>query len=128
MNKVKLDNIIFGDSAIPFIGGPCVIESRDHCFGIAEKITEITSKLNIPFVFKSSFDKANRTSISSFRGDGLDAGLKILEEIKNNFNIPVTTDIHLPEHAAYAANAFALEIRLPCAPRTPSEVKAKSPP
>ena len=99
MNKVKLDNIIFGDSAIPFIGGPCVIESRDHCFGIAEKITEITSKLNIPFVFKSSFDKANRTSISSFRGDGLDAGLKILEEIKNNFNIPVTTDIHLPEHA-----------------------------
>ena len=99
MNKVKLDNIIFGDSAIPFIGGPCVIESRDHCFGIAEKITEITSKLNIPFIFKSSFDKANRTSISSFRGDGLDAGLKILEEIKNNFNIPVTTDIHLPEHA-----------------------------
>ena len=99
MNKVKLDNIIFGDSAIPFIGGPCVIESRDHCFGIAEKITEITFKLNIPFVFKSSFDKANRTSISSFRGDGLDAGLKILEEIKNNFNIPVTTDIHLPEHA-----------------------------
>ena len=56
MNKVKLDNIIFGDSAIPFIGGPCVIESRDHCFGIAEKITEITSKLNIPFVFKSSFE------------------------------------------------------------------------
>ncbi len=56
MNEVKLDNIIFGDSTIPFIGGPCVIESRDHCFGIAEKITEITSKLNIPFVFKSSFD------------------------------------------------------------------------
>ena len=82
MNKVKLDNIIFGDSAIPFIGGPCVIESRDHSFGIAEKITEITSKLNIPFIFKSSFDKANRTSISSFRGDGIDAGLKILEEIK----------------------------------------------
>lgn len=53
MNKVKLDNIIFGDSAIPFIGGPCVIESRDHCFGIAEKITEITSKLNIPFVLRA---------------------------------------------------------------------------
>ena len=99
MNKVKLDKIIFGDSALPFIGGPCVIESRDHCLGIAEKITEITSKLNIPFIFKSSFDKANRTSISSFRGDGLDTGLRILEEIKNNFNIPVTTDIHLPEHA-----------------------------
>ena len=80
MNKVKLDNIIFGDIAIPFIGGPCVIESRDHCFGIAEKITEITSKLNIPFVFKSSFDKANRTSISSFRGDGLDLSLIHISE------------------------------------------------
>jgi 2-dehydro-3-deoxyphosphooctonate aldolase (KDO 8-P synthase) len=57
------------------------------------------SKLNVPFIFKSSFDKANRTSISSFRGNGIEDGLKILEEIKNNFNIPVTTDIHLPEHA-----------------------------
>jgi 2-dehydro-3-deoxyphosphooctonate aldolase (KDO 8-P synthase) len=79
MNKVKLDNIIFGDSAIPFIGGPCVIESRDHCFGIAEKITEITSKLNIPFVFKRSFYKDNRKYISSFCGVGLVAVLKILE-------------------------------------------------
>ena len=66
---------------------------------MAEKITEITTKLNIPFIFKSSFDKANRTSISSFRGNGLDDGLKILEEIKRTFNIPITTDIHLPEHA-----------------------------
>ena len=58
MNKVKLDNIIFGDSAIPFIGGPCVIESRDHCFGIAEKITEITSKLNIKLkMIKKSLTK-----------------------------------------------------------------------
>jgi len=99
MNKVKLNQIIFGDNALPFIGGPCVIESRDHCFGMAEKITEITSRLNVPFIFKSSFDKANRTSIKSFRGDGLENGLKILEEIKNNFNVPITTDIHLPEHA-----------------------------
>ena len=99
MNKVELDQITFGDNALPFIGGPCVIESRDHCFRMAEKIAEITSKLNVPFIFKSSFDKANRTSIKSFRGDGLEKGLKILEEIKNNFNVPITTDIHLPEHA-----------------------------
>lgn len=99
VNKVQTKNIVFGDNAIPFIGGPCVIESRDHCFGMAEQITEVVSKLNIPFIFKSSFDKANRTSISSYRGNGIEDGLKILEEIKNNFNIPVTTDIHLPEHA-----------------------------
>jgi 2-dehydro-3-deoxyphosphooctonate aldolase (KDO 8-P synthase) len=66
---------------------------------MAEQITEVVSKLNVPFIFKSSFDKANRTSISSYRGNGIEDGLKILEEIKNNFNIPVTTDIHLPEHA-----------------------------
>ena len=99
MNKVFLDKITFGNNSLPFIGGPCVIESRDHCLSVAEKIVEVTSKLNIPFIFKSSFDKANRTSLSSFRGNGLDTGLKILEEIKHSFNIPVTTDIHLPEHA-----------------------------
>ena len=99
VNKVQTKNIVFGDNAIPFIGGPCVIESRDHCFSMAEQITEVASKLNVPFIFKSSFDKANRTSISSYRGNGIEDGLKILEEIKNNFNIPVTTDIHLPEHA-----------------------------
>ncbi len=99
INKVQIKNVVFSDDAIPFIGGPCVIENRDHCFSMAEQITEITSKLNIPFIFKSSFDKANRTSISSFRGNGLESGLRVLEEIKNNFDIPVTTDIHLPEHA-----------------------------
>ena len=82
VNKVQTKNIVFGDNAIPFIGGPCVIESRDHCFGMAEQITEVVSKLNVPFIFKSSFDKANRTSISSYRGNGIEDGLKILEEIK----------------------------------------------
>ncbi len=112
MKKVKLDQITFGGNTLPFIGGPCVIESRDHCFGIAEQITEITSNLNIPFIFKSSFDKANRTSISSFRGDGLHAGLKILEEIKNNFNVPITTDIHLPEHASSVSDVVDI-IQIP---------------
>ena len=99
INKVQAKDIFFGNDSIPFIGGPCVIESRDHCFGMAEQITEVVNRLNVPFIFKSSFDKANRTSISSFRGNGIEGGLRVLEEIKKNFNIPVTTDIHLPEHA-----------------------------
>ena len=95
-NKVSFKDIVFGGEKIPFIGGPCVIESRDHILKMAEEILKVTDKLDIPFIFKSSFDKANRTSISSYRGNGIEDGLKILEEIKNNFNIPVTTDIHLP--------------------------------
>ncbi len=98
-NKVSCIDIVFGDQKIPFIGGPCVIESRDHSLKMAEEILKITDKLDIPFIFKSSFDKANRTSIDSFRGNGLDEGLKILEEVKDTFNVPVLTDIHHPEQA-----------------------------
>jgi len=103
-NKVNCENIIFGDEKIPFIGGPCVIESRDHVLKMAEAICKVTEKLDIPFIFKSSFDKANRTSIDSFRGNGLDEGLKILEEVKSTFHIPVLTDIHHPEQAAIVAD------------------------
>ena len=88
-NKVVCRDTIFGDQELPFIGGPCVIESRDHILKMAEEILKITEKLEIPFIFKSSFDKANRTSINSFRGNGLDEGLKILEEVKNTFNFSV---------------------------------------
>ena len=103
-NKVNCENVIFGNKKIPFIGGPCVIESRDHILKMSEAICSVTEKLNIPFIFKSSFDKANRTSIDSFRGNGLDEGLKILEEVKNTFNVPVLTDIHHPEQAAIVAD------------------------
>ena len=103
-NKVNCKNIMFGDEKIPFIGGPCVIESRDHILKMAEAICKVTEKLDVPFIFKSSFDKANRTSIDSFRGNGLDEGLKILEEVKSTFNIPVLTDIHHPEQAAIVAD------------------------
>ena len=103
-NKVNCENIIFGDEKIPFIGGPCVIESRDHVLKMAEAICKVTEKLDIPFIFKSSFDKANRTSIDSFRGNGLDEGLKILEEVKSIFHIPILTDIHHPEQAAIVAD------------------------
>jgi len=103
-NKVSFKDIVFGGEKIPFIGGPCVIESRDHILKMAEEILKVTDKLEIPFIFKSSFDKANRTSIQSFRGNGMDKGLKILEEVKSSFNIPVLTDIHHPEQAAIVSD------------------------
>ena len=92
---VKINNIVFGNNS-PFvlIAGPCVIENRDMIISIAERIKEITSKLNIPFVFKSSFKKANRTSLNSFTGIDFDEALKIFEEIKHEFNVPIVTDVH----------------------------------
>ncbi|PCJ60023.1 MAG: 3-deoxy-8-phosphooctulonate synthase [Planctomycetota bacterium] len=76
------------------IAGPCSIESEELVMNVAEKMKTITEKLNLPFVFKSSFDKANRTSINSWRGPGLEKGLKILEKVKKTFDVPVLTDIH----------------------------------
>ena len=99
INKVECNNIVFGGDDLPFIGGPCVIENRDHILKMAESILSVTEKLGIPFIFKASFDKANRTSIDSFRGNGLDEGLKILQEVKDAFPVSITTDIHHPEHA-----------------------------
>ncbi len=76
------------------IAGPCVIESFDICFEVAQKLKKVCEKYGLIYIFKSSFDKANRTSITSFRGPGLEKGLEILEKIKNKLNIPITTDIH----------------------------------
>ena len=81
------------------IAGPCVIESETLALDTAEYLRDLCADLDIRFIYKSSFDKANRTSIQSFRGQGLEEGLQIFEEVKTSFNIPVTTDIHLPEHA-----------------------------
>ncbi len=86
-----------------FIGGPCVIEGSDITLRIAERLKDITSRLAVPFIFKSSYDKANRTSINSFRGPGIDEGLKILEAVKNNFQVPILTDVHSVEEAKTAA-------------------------
>lgn len=76
------------------IAGPCVIESLDAARGVAEELREITRDLGIPFVFKSSFDKANRTSIDAFRGPGLDEGLRILDAIRNDIGVPILSDVH----------------------------------
>ncbi len=82
-----------------FIAGPCVIESSDIVFYIAEKIRYLSGKFGIEIIFKASFDKANRTSIESFRGPGIHEGLKILESVKKNFSLKLLTDIHTPQQA-----------------------------
>lgn len=86
-----------------FIVGPCVMENQDLLYAVAEKVAEIGSKYPVTVVFKSSFDKANRTSIHSYRGPGLTKGMEMLNNIKEKFNLPVTTDIHEPFQAAACA-------------------------
>ena len=103
---------IANDKPMVLFGGMNVLESRDLALSIAEEYVKVTEKLNIPYVFKASFDKANRSSLSSFRGPGLDEGLKILEEIKTTFNVPLITDVHEPHQAAPAAEVCDI-IQLP---------------
>ena len=99
---------------LPFVlfGGMNVLESRDLAMRIAEHYVAVTSKLGIPYVFKASFDKANRSSVHSYRGPGLDEGLKIFEEIKRTFNVPLITDVHEPYQAAPVAEVVDV-IQLP---------------
>lgn len=85
------------------IAGPCVIESEELIMETAENLKEITDKFDVDFYFKSSFDKANRTSVGSFRGPGIDEGLRILKQVKSELGLKIVTDIHLPEQAAPAA-------------------------
>ena len=103
MHCVKVGGVHFGGDKLPIIAGPCVIESRDHALNMAESIAEITDSLDLPFVFKSSFDKANRTSVKSFRGLGMEQGLDILGEIKATVGVPILTDVHNPDQAAVVA-------------------------
>lgn len=92
-----------GDKRFTLLAGPCVIESEELCMEIAGKVKEICEKLNINYVFKSSFDKANRSSINSYRGPGLEEGLRILRKVKETYEIPVVTDIHEPWQAEKVA-------------------------
>jgi 2-dehydro-3-deoxyphosphooctonate aldolase (KDO 8-P synthase) len=99
---------IGGDRPLVFIGGTCMIESRDSALRHAEAIRDATAKLGIGFVYKSSFDKANRTSLHAARGPGLDAGLKILAEVKREVGVPVVTDVHEASQAAAVASVADL--------------------
>lgn len=113
MQSISLKGFeIANDNPMVLFGGINVIESRDLAMQAAEHYKKVTEKLGIPYVFKASFDKANRSSINSFRGPGLDEGLKILEEVKNTFDVPLISDVHTPEQAAPAAEVIDI-IQLP---------------
>lgn len=94
MNKVRVGNCIFGGSRLCLIAGPCVLENKSVAFRVAEDLKKLTDCLDICYVFKGSFDKANRSSIRSFRGPGIEEGLNILSLVRKNFGVPVLTDVH----------------------------------
>ena len=99
-NEIKLRDFTIGnDENLSLMGGMNVLESRDLAMNVAEEFVKASEDLNINYIFKGSYDKANRSSINSFRGPGLEEGLKILQEIRDTFNIPVITDIHEPDQA-----------------------------
>ena len=112
-NPVQIQNLNCGvGHPLLVIAGPCVIDNRDLMLRIAEKLKSASQSVNLPLIFKASYDKANRTSLKSYRGVGLEEGLKILEEVRNSFELPVTTDIHLPTQAAAVGEVCQL-IQIP---------------
>lgn len=113
MRHVSIKNFLVGPhQPLTVFCGPCVIESEEFTLRAAEQLKEIFRRFPFQFIFKASYDKANRSSIHSFRGPGLDNGLKILQRIQNEFDLPVLTDIHSPEEAA-AAGAVCDVIQIP---------------
>ncbi len=103
MKPVQVGGLSIGSGPLLVIAGPCVIEGEAHALGLARAIREIAARAGVLYVFKASYDKANRTSRQSFRGPGLEAGLKVLGRIRDEVGVPVLTDIHEPAHAAPAA-------------------------
>ena len=102
--EILLDSMrLGGGNALFLIAGPCVIESEAHARIIAEKVARIAADAGVPYIFKASYDKANRSSVNAFRGPGLAEGLKILGKIKSELKVPILTDIHEPSHAIPAA-------------------------
>ena len=106
---VPVGEVLFGGGRrFALIAGPCIIENEEHPFFMAERIRDIAVSLGVPYVFKASFDKANRTSIEGFRGPGLEKGLAILRAVRERFGIPVTTDVHEPHQAEPVAESVDL--------------------
>ena len=105
VKEVRISRVKVGGENPPLclIAGPCVIENKELCRVVARELIKITERLSIPFIFKASFDKANRFSLSSFRGPGIKEGLSILAEIKNEFGVPVLTDVHESNQAEKVA-------------------------
>jgi 2-dehydro-3-deoxyphosphooctonate aldolase (KDO 8-P synthase) len=105
--EISIGNFrIGGNLPLVLIAGPCVIESEAHALMMAQRLTEITTAAKMPFIFKASYDKANRSSAQSYRGPGLIEGLRILKEVKQRFQLPILTDIHEPSQAAVAAEVI----------------------
>ena len=104
MRQVAVGGVTLGEGQpLSLIAGPCVIESEQHAIETAAAVQAIAARCSVPFIFKASFDKANRTSISSFRGPGLDRGLAVLAKVKDELGVPILTDIHEPAQAAVVA-------------------------
>ena len=104
VSEVEIGPVAIGTGhPLALIAGPCVIESEDHALTLARAIKQVAMACGLPWIFKASYDKANRTSLSSFRGPGLETGLRILERVRADVGAPVLTDIHEPAHAAAAA-------------------------
>ncbi|HYD19529.1 MAG TPA: 3-deoxy-8-phosphooctulonate synthase [Patescibacteria group bacterium] len=105
-HQITLANFKIGND-LPFvlIAGPCALESRDHAFDMSGKLRELTQKLGLPLIYKTSFDKANRTSLKGGRGMGLEKSLPILADIRKEMKLPVVTDVHAPEQCAEVAEA-----------------------
>ncbi|MCQ4575289.1 MAG: 3-deoxy-8-phosphooctulonate synthase [Candidatus Brocadiales bacterium] len=102
-----MKNLSIGpDMPLAVVAGPCVIETREACLRIAKRLKELLQGLDLPFVFKASYDKANRSSMHSFRGPGLVEGLEILHEVKSSLEIPVLSDVHYPEEVEAAAKVL----------------------
>lgn len=113
IKSVQVQNLtIDNDAPFALFGGMNVLESRDLAMRICEEYVRVTEKLSIPYVFKASFDKANRSSINSYRGPGMEEGLKIFQEIKETFGVPIITDVHEPYQAAPVAEVVDI-IQLP---------------
>jgi 2-dehydro-3-deoxyphosphooctonate aldolase (KDO 8-P synthase) len=103
VKSVQIGGVAIGTGPLLLVAGPCVIESEGHAVGLARAIRDIAARCGVPYVFKASYDKANRTSLSSFRGPGLAEGLRILRRVREEVGVPVLTDIHEPAHAAPVA-------------------------
>jgi 2-dehydro-3-deoxyphosphooctonate aldolase (KDO 8-P synthase) len=106
MHTVKVHDITIGSGELVLIAGPCVIESAEHALFMAQSIQDIATRIGIPYIFKASFDKANRSSIESYRGPGCLKGLEILGTIKKRLSVPVISDIHEPAQAVPAAKVL----------------------
>lgn len=105
MKTIKLNNFeIANNKPMTLIAGPCQMESRDHAFEMCGALTELARKLDIPFIYKSSFDKANRTSLHGQRGLGLEKALDVFKDLKKQFGMPMITDVHTEEHCSIAAD------------------------